>query len=52
VTYIERSGAFALPGRAAAVERYMKDRFKAVPARYNFYGRDVACLAFDRPLLD
>ena len=52
VTYIERSGAFALPGRAAAVERYMKDRFKAAPARYNFYGRDVACLAFDRHLLD
>lgn len=52
VSHIERSNVFQLPGRAAAVDRYIRDTYEAEEAEFPFTGRPAACLRFGRSLLD
>lgn len=51
VAFIERSGAFQLPGRAAAVKRFLTDHYEATPDQLAFQGRPAACLRLSLCLL-
>lgn len=55
VTHIEKQGAFRLPGRQAAVTRYLRDRYQAEDATHAFVargGRAVSCLSIRKHLLE
>lgn len=52
VSHIERSNVFQLPGRAAAVDRYVRDAYGAEETGFPFTGRPAACLSFARSMLD
>ena len=51
VNFIERSGAFQLPGRSAAVERYLIDNYDGRKEMHAFGQQHVRCLSLDADLL-
>lgn len=44
--HIERLGIFQLPGRSAAVERYVRDMYGATDDYFAFQGKSVSCISF------
>lgn len=51
VNYVNKQGSFQLPGRAAAVDRYLRDQYRATPAMHAFVGREVTCLSIHKESL-
>lgn len=52
VTYINRNGSFTLPGRAAAVRRYLLDNYGGVEEERDFFnGKKVKCMVIRQDLV-